>query len=135
MSDKSIIKDLNKKMAIQSYVNLKQYISKLEGSDLDSDKMRSLLLNLPTSIKTNGLLETLLFIKGKCKNIDIGQNEYNYIYSWLVEWLNEIEFIDEDTFIDRIIKMDINDMYMYTTEILKLSNWYKKHAEIMLSLD
>lgn len=128
MDNNSIIVDLNRKRAGVSYLNLKSYLD--EDRDKDEKKMKSYCRKLPILIKTNGLIDTLCFIKGKGKK---EKNEYSYIYEWIQNWFEEMEYCNcEKDIIEKLLELNNNQYYIYTIEAMEISNWYKKNAEAMI---
>lgn len=130
MGGNSIIVDLNRKRAGVSYLNLKNYLG--EDREKDEKKMKSYCRKLPILIKTNGLVDTLCFIKGKGKNKE-KKNEYSYIFDWITDWFKEIGYCsDKKDIIEQLVELNNNQYYIYTMEAMEISSWYKKNAESMI---
>lgn len=133
MTEESKIIDLNRKRAGLSYINLVEFLNNPDITEESKKKMRGYCRKLPVLIKTNGLLKTLTFIKGKCKDEEYKRNEYDYIYTWLLDWIKTLDDNkDEKNIFDKLINMENEKYSIYTKEVIEISLWYKRHAEAMI---
>ena len=94
---------------------------------------RSWALKLPTLILTNGLGQSLAFLKSKGKN-DIKKVEeriYQDLQNWLFEnitWGNA----NQNELMERIVNISSDKYRHVTIEALGFLNWLKKFADAVL---
>jgi CRISPR-associated protein Cmr5 len=92
---------------------------------------RSYVKKIPTMILSNGLGQTLAFIKSKSKK----ENAYKLIYEQLTEYMRSpyptrIQMPeDKKELIDWVISCDSEKYRYITQEILAFLNWLKRFAE------
>jgi CRISPR-associated protein Cmr5 len=111
------------------------------NEDLDKSKQkeyRSIVMKLPTLILTNGLGQTLAFLKSKGKNND--SNPEEKVYLDLQGWLTKPNVanwgrVTHDELIERIMAIDSNKYRFVTMECLSFLNWLKRFADAVLPKD
>ncbi|NUO09909.1 MAG: type III-B CRISPR module-associated protein Cmr5 [Candidatus Brocadia sp.] len=112
------------------------------NEDIDSPKFkkeyRSIVMKLPTLILTNGLGQTLAFLKSKGKNDD--SNPEEKVYGDLQGWLTQPNVANwgrvmHDELIERIMAIDSNKYRFVTMECLSFLNWLKRFADAVLPKD
>jgi CRISPR-associated protein Cmr5 len=92
---------------------------------------RSYIKNIPTMILSNGLGQTLAFIKSKSEK----GNAYELIYEQLTEYMRSPYTTrmqmpeDKKELIDWVISCDSEKYRYITQEILAFLNWLKRFAE------
>jgi len=92
---------------------------------------RSYVKKIPTMILSNGLGQTLAFIKSKSKK----ENAYKLIYEQLTEYMRSPYTTrmqmpeDKKELIDWVISCDSEKYRYITQEILAFLNWLKRFAE------
>jgi len=92
---------------------------------------RSYIKKIPTMILSNGLGQTLAFIKAKSEK----GNAYDLIYKQLTEYMKSPYTTrmqmpnDKKDLIDWVISCDSTDYRYITQEILAFLNWLKRFAE------
>jgi CRISPR-associated protein Cmr5 len=98
---------------------------------------RSNALKLPSLILTNGLGQTLAFLKSKGKR-DLSKSEEK-VYRDLEDWLKRPGVINWGTaqgeLIERIMKINSDKYRLVTTETLAFINWLKRFADAALPKD
>lgn len=95
---------------------------------------RSIIMKLPTLILTNGLGQTLAFLKAKGKGDDRTPEEV--IYKCLQEWLfSSLDWgsFQQGEIIERVISADNYKYRLATMEALAFLNWLKRFADGVLS--
>ncbi|MFN3533510.1 MAG: type III-B CRISPR module-associated protein Cmr5 [Candidatus Brocadia sp.] len=112
------------------------------SEDIDNSKFkkeyRSIVMKLPALILTNGLGQTLAFLKSKGKNDD--SNPEKRVYEDLQGWLLKTDLINlgrvtHDELIERIMAIDSTKYRFVTMESLSFLNWLKRFADAMLPKD
>lgn len=112
------------------------------SEDIDSPKFkkdyRSIVMKLPTLILTNGLGQTLAFLKSKGKNDDSNPEEkvYGDLHGWLTK-PNVVNWgrVTHDELIERIMAIDSTKYRFVTMETLSFLNWLKRFADAVLPKD
>ncbi len=98
---------------------------------------RSNALKLPSLILTNGLGQTLAFLKSKGKR-DLSKSEEK-VYRDIEDWLKRPGVINWGTaqgeLIERIMKINSDKYRLVTTETLAFINWLKRFADAALPKD
>ena len=127
----SIIIDINRDRAMQSYLNIESF--KKSETKENQEKMKSYCRKLPSMLKVNGLIETLVYLKSKSK----GKEGEKTIYGVLEEWLEEclkmtFKELESDILVLKIAAADLKNYRNYTEELMNISIWYKRHAEALL---
>src|SRR3990167_2111292 len=95
----------------------------------------STVMKLSSLILTNGLGQTLAFLKSKGKGEKKKPQEM--VYQHLQEWLINIDVINwgsvkKGELIERIMLIDSNKYRLVTTEALSFLNWLKRFEDAML---
>ena len=133
MAEKSIVKTLEQgraSQAYQAYEYVRAAISQLGDKAKD---YKSYVKKMPVMIKTNGLGQTMAFIKSKSK--DKG-NAYGMIYEQLGKWLrecpNSVIQGEGDEIVKSIINLDSKEYRVATAETLSLLNWLRRFADGMI---
>ena len=95
----------------------------------------STVMKLSSLILTNGLGQTLAFLKSKGKGEKTKPQEM--VYQHLQEWLINIDVINwgsvkKGELIERIMLIDSNKYRLVTTEALSFLNWLKRFADAVL---
>ncbi len=126
------INKLEKGRAEFAYNCVKEALEKL---DIEKQKdYRSYTRKIPTMILTNGLGQTLAFIKAKIKK----GNAYDLIYRQLTDYLksNTTSRIkmpgDKQELLEWVISCDSTEYRYITREILSFLNWVKRFSEGMI---
>lgn len=91
---------------------------------------------IPMMILTNGLGQTLAFVKAKSKN----GNEYELIYNQMLEYLKSdsnirITMPNDKDLVEWVISCSSNEYRYITQELLAFLNWLKRFAEGMIKVD
>ncbi len=110
--------------------NCVDYINAEEG-DKFKKEYRSVVMKSPTMIITNGLGQTLAFLKSKGKNDDSKPEEklYKDIESWLDK---RVHWTARGGLMEKVIALP-NDKFRYaTTETLSFLSWMKRFADAVL---
>lgn len=99
---------------------------------------RSTVLKLPSLILTNGLGQTLAFLKAKGK--DNESNAEEKVYLDLQGWLTKPDVINwgratQGELIERIMKINSDKYRLVTSEALAFVNWLKRFADAVLPKD
>ncbi len=132
MADISKVRTLEQGRASQAYDYVRK--AKEKGVNISKD-YKSYVKKLPVVIKTNGLGQTLAFIKSKQKGEADG-NAYNLIYKQLGEWLkdcpNAVIPKNGDDLIEAVINLSSQDYRVATSETLALLNWMRRFADGMI---
>lgn len=107
------------------------------SDDQFKKEYRSNALKLPTLILTNGLGQTLAFLKSKGKR-DLSKSEEK-VYRDIEGWLKRPGVINWGTaqgeLIERIMKINSDKYRLVTTEALAFINWLKRFADAVLPKD
>lgn len=134
MSDgETLINKLEKGRAEFAYRCVKEVIDKSNSSESgQSDKKlkeyKSYTRKIPQMILSNGLGQTLAFVKAKAKK----GNAYEWIYKQLTQYFEGSEVLNKNELIEWVISCDSKDYRYITQEILAFLNWLKRFAEGMI---
>jgi CRISPR-associated protein Cmr5 len=96
-------------------------------------KYRGLVLKLPVMVLTNGLGQTLAFLRSKGKGDT--NDPHEIVYSHLQSWLfREIRWADatQPTLIERIFNTTSETYRQATVEALAYLHWLRRFAEAVL---
>ncbi len=132
MGKETLINKLEKGRAEFAYERVKDAISKLNAKQ--QKEYRSYVRKIPTMILTNGLGQTLAFVKAKSEK----GNAYELIYEQLTAYLrsNSTARISmppgENDLVKWVISCDSKDYRYITQELLAFLNWLKRFAEGMI---
>lgn len=115
------------------------------NNDLDHEEIKdiskfqneycSTVMKLSALILTNGLGQTLAFLKSKGKGDKTKPQEK--VYQHLQEWLISTDVISwgritKGELIERIMLIDSNKYRLVTMEVLSFLNWLKRFADAIL---
>jgi CRISPR type III-B/RAMP module-associated protein Cmr5 len=107
-------------------------VSDIIKNEALAPKYRALTRKLPSMIQTNGILNTLLFLKGKAK----GDNEHQKLLIHLISWSQQtIALIDEipnDNWIPLLLSKKSAEVRQITREYLMLAGYLKRVAEALI---
>ncbi len=111
------------KYAWDSISNVKSMDTKIQ------EKYSSYVKKVPAQIVTNGLGNTLAFLKSKSS----GEEAYRLLNNHITNWFKEIRGENKDL-LGWIISEDTSSIEVFreTKEILALLNWMKRFAEAEL---
>jgi len=125
----SQIKNIEHERAKEAW-NCVDYVNS-EEKDKFKKEYRSIVMKSPTMVITNGLGQTLAFLKSKGKN-DASKPEeklYRDIDSWLGK---QIQWTAKGGLMERVIALP-NDKFRYATaETLSYLSWIKRFADAVL---
>lgn len=115
-----------------------QYVNEEIEDKVFKEKYRSMVLKLPSLILTNGLGQTLAFLKSKGKGNE--SNPEEKVYRDLQGWLTKPDVINwggatQPELIERIMAINSNKYRLVTTETLAFINWLKRFADAVLPND
>lgn len=102
-----------------------------EESDKFKKEYRSIVMKSPTMIITNGLGQTLAFLKSKGKNDESKPEEK--LCKDIERWLDKrVQWTAEGGLMERVISLP-NDKFRYATaETLSFLSWMKRFADAVL---
>ncbi len=127
MPESKIVSTLEQGRAAAAYGYVKDAVGQL--GDKRKKEYKSYVKKLPVMIKTNGLGQTLAFIKAK------GSDAYSKIYEQLKDWLsrcpNPIIGGGSDL-VEAVINLDSGEYRAATSETLSLLKWMRRFADGMI---
>lgn len=107
-----------------------------EINDEESKKLKesykSVSKKLPVLIKTNGLGQTLAFVKSKHAKQDKPKNGYDKLYKQIGDWLrNESanQSVPSGELVEQIIQLNSSTYRQVTVETLALLNWMRRFVD------
>ena len=127
-----LINKLEKGRAEFAYNKVKEAIDTREGRK--KKEYRSYTRKIPTMILTNGLAQTLAFVKAKSEN----GNAYDVLYKQMTEYLKSSTTAriqmpsNENDLIKWIVSCNSTEYRYITQELLAFLNWLKRLAEGMI---
>jgi len=127
-------KTLEQKRAAEAW-SCVQYVNEEIEKESFKKEYRSIVMKLPSLILTNGLGQTLAFLKSKGKGDK--NNSEEKVYLDLQEWLHNSGSINwgkvsHHELIERIMAIDSEKYRHVTTEALSFLNWLKRFADAAL---
>ncbi|MBC7248559.1 MAG: type III-B CRISPR module-associated protein Cmr5 [Actinobacteria bacterium] len=128
MAEKPLVKTLEQGRASEAYGYVTGAVKQLGDKAKD---YKSYVKKLPVMIKTNGLGQTLAFVKSK-RSKDEGKNAYDMIYEQLGDWLRKCPnsvIQSGNDLVKSIIDLDSKDYRVATAEALSLLNWLRRFAD------
>ncbi len=137
MTNETIMTKLEKGRAEFAYNCVKEAIEKFGSDSKKQKEYRSYSRKIPTMILSNGLGQTLAFIKAKS---DDG-NAYELIYKQITEYIksNHTTRIkipeDKEDLIEWIISCDSSTYRYITQEFLSFLSWLRRFAEGLIEGD
>jgi CRISPR-associated protein Cmr5 len=115
-------RDLDRERASIAWSNVQEVKPKAYQA-----KYGSLARKIPTLIQTNGLGQTLAFLKAKRKD------HHNEMFKHLSEWLSSrISVAGTENFLSKIFVMESSTYRLATAEALAFLQWLKRFAEAEL---
>ncbi len=117
-----VSKEIREELGKEIYLKLLQYTPKLNKI---KSEYKSGLKKFPVYVKTNGLGQTLAFIKNR-------NDGYDLIYRQLVKWLKkDTEQPNENggDLIEEVISLDSSTYRQVTIEVLAFSNWMRRFVD------
>ena len=133
----SQLQRLEQKRAAEAW-SCVQYVNEEIDNPKFKKEYRSTVMKLPSLILTNGLGQTLAFLKSKGKENDSNPEEkvYKDIQGWLTK-PNVVNWgrVTHEELIERIMAIDSNKYRFITIESLSFLNWLKKFADAVLPKD
>ncbi len=129
MPESSVVKTLEQGRASQAY----KYVEEAKEKSVDTQKeYKSYVKKMPVMIKTNGLGQTVAFIKSKSD-----KEAYGLIYRQLGEWLKKCPNAvigDRDTdLVKAIVNLESREYRMATAEALALLSWLRRFADGLIA--
>ena len=92
---------------------------------------RSIVMKFPTMIITNGLGQSLAFLKAKGKNDEHKSEEK--LYRDIENWLDKrIQWNAKGELIEKVISLPSDKFRFATTETLSYLSWMKRFADAVL---
>lgn len=133
----SQLQTLEQKRAAEAWSYVQYVNEEIDDKGFKKD-YRSLVLKLPSLILTNGLGQTLAFLKSKGKGEESKPAEK--IYQDLQVWLAKPEVINwgkatQPELIERIMAVNSDKYRFVTIETLSFLNWLKRFADAVLPKD
>lgn len=121
MAEKSLVSTLEQGRASEAYKYVLEAKEKLGNKEKE---YKSYVKKLPVMIKTNGLGQTLAFIKAK-------NDTYALIYKQLEDWLKKCpnSVINGDDLVKAVISLDSKEYRLATAEALSLLSWLRRFAD------
>jgi CRISPR-associated protein Cmr5 len=106
------------------------YITEVKGRAYQKD-YKSLAQKMPSYILTNGLGQTLAFLKAKGKGNRA--DEHEALYGHLSEWVtSQVDGKASDRLLNWVVEKDSVAYRRATAEALAFLNWLKRFAEAEL---
>lgn len=101
-----------------------------DGSKKLKENYKSTAKKLPVLIKTNGLGQTLAFLKSKGGKIAINANDklYEHIGSWL-QTEDGKRLVEEGELVEQVINLESQAYRQVTVETLALLNWMRRFVD------
>lgn len=100
-------------------------------------KYKTAVKKAPVLVKTNGLGQTLAFIKSKGgkyddKKKEIIKNGYDIFYEQIGEWLRSDaanQSVPDGELVKEVVKLNSHDYRQVTIETLALLNWMRRFVD------
>ena len=131
MANETIINKLEKGRAEFAYRCVEKAIEIFSSNPKKLKEYKSYTRKIPTMILSNGLGQTLAFVKAKSEN----GNAYDLIYKQLIEYMKSEHTArikmphEKNELLEWVISCD-SSIYRYITqEILAFLSWLKRFAE------
>lgn len=129
----SLQKTLDQERAKSAWENVSAV--KARQNEKFEKKYSSLVRKAPMYILTNGLGQTLAFLKAKGKgekNNEHEVNEHEVLYQHLSRWVGAQIGIQNTSLLEWLLTQDSATYRRATTETLAYLNWLKRFAEASL---
>lgn len=105
----------------------------LKKEDKVKKEYKSYVKKIPMLIKTNGLGATFAFICSKAKNNIAYKEIYDHVQEWIkINEISCIDLVDNETLMEKIIKLESSLYRALTIEILALFSWLRRFADGMI---
>lgn len=101
-----------------------------DGSKKLKENYKSTAKKLPVLIKTNGLGQTLAFLKSKGGKNTI--NAHDMLYEHIGSWLQTKDIkrlVNEDELVEQVINLKSQEYRQVTVETLALLNWIRRFVD------
>jgi len=131
MEKETIISKLEKGRAEFAYRCVEKAIEIFKDNSKKQKEYKSYTRKIPTMILSNGLGQTLAFVKAKSEK----GNAYDLIYSQLTEYMKSAHTVriqmpkEKNDFVEWVISCDSSKYRYITQEILAFLNWLRRFAE------
>jgi len=131
MEKETIISKLEKGRAEFAYKCVEKAIEIFKDNSKKQKEYKSYTRKIPTMILSNGLGQTLAFVKAKSEK----GNAYDLIYSQLTEYMKSVHTVriqmpkEKNDFVEWVISCDSSKYRYITREILAFLNWLRRFAE------
>ena len=99
---------------------------KVQGQTKD---YKNLVKSAPAMVMTNGLMQTLAFLKGK------GKDHHEILLNHIMKWLQENNIINGGDFshtMESLYKMDSYEYQMATEETIAILRWLRQFADAVI---
>ncbi|MDI6861168.1 MAG: type III-B CRISPR module-associated protein Cmr5 [Caldisericia bacterium] len=132
----SLITKLEKGRAEFAYRCVKEVVDENSSNKELLKNYRAYSRKIPQMILSNGLGQTLAFVKSKAKN----GNAYELLYSQMMDYLRSdstarIKMPDNIELVEWVISLDSQNYRYVTEEILAFLNWVKRFAEGLIETE
>jgi CRISPR-associated protein Cmr5 len=137
MEKETIISKLEKGRAEFAYKCVEKAIEIFKDNSKKQKEYKSNTRKISTMILSNGLGQTLAFIKAKSEK----GNAYDLIYSQLTEYMKSAHTVriqmpkEKNDFVEWVISCDSSKYRYITKEILAFLNWLKRFAEGLIEVE
>jgi CRISPR-associated protein Cmr5 len=137
MEKETIISKLEKGRAEFAYRCVEKAIEIFKDNSKKQKEYKSNTRKISTMILSNGLGQTLAFIKAKSEK----GNAYDLIYSQLTEYMKSAHTVriqmpkEKNDFVEWVISCDSSKYRYITKEILAFLNWLKRFAEGLIEVE
>jgi CRISPR-associated protein Cmr5 len=137
MEKETIISKLEKGRAEFAYRCVEKAIEVFKDNSKKQKEYKSNTRKISTMILSNGLGQTLAFIKAKSEK----GNAYDLIYSQLTEYMKSAHTVriqmpkEKNDFVEWVISCDSSKYRYITKEILAFLNWLKRFAEGLIEVE
>jgi CRISPR-associated protein Cmr5 len=137
MTNETIITKLEKGRAEFAYKCVEEAIKTFKEDSKKQKEYKSYTRKIPTMILSNGLGQTLAFVKAKSEK----GNAYDLIYSQLTEYMKSSHTAriqmrqNENDLVEWVISCDSSEYRYITQEILAFLNWLKRFAEGLIEVE
>jgi CRISPR-associated protein Cmr5 len=137
MEKETIISKLEKGRAEFAYKCVEKAIEIFKDNSKKQKEYKSYTRKIPTMILSNGLGQTLAFVKAKSEK----GNAYDLIYSQLTEYMKSAHTVriqmpkEKNDFVEWVISCDSSKYRYITQEILAFLNWLRRFAEGLIEVE
>jgi len=137
MTKETIITKLEKGRAEFAYKCVEKAIEIFKDNSKKQKEYKSYARKIPTMILSNGLGQTLAFIKAKSEK----GNAYDLIYQQLTEYMKSDHTArikmpqEKNDLVEWVISCNSSTYRYVTQEILAFLNWLKRFAEGLIEVE